>query len=421
MWPPARPAPIIASPLALVPGSRLGPYEVLAAIGAGGMGAVYRATDTSLGRQVAIKVLPDAFAQDPERLTRFEREAKTLAALNHPHIAAIYGFERSSGTHALVMELVDGEDLSQRIARGRSRSMRPWSIAKQIAEALEAAHEQGIIHRDLKPANIKVRADGTVKVLDFGLAKAFDPPQGSGLRAEGELSNSPTLTSPAMTAMGMILGTAAYMAPEQAKGRAVDKRADIWAFGVVLYEMLTGRRAFDGEDVSELLVAVLSKDVDLNALPAGAPPRLRALVRDCLIRDPKQRLRDIGDARLVLDKIIARRTRRCGGSDRGDGGHRPIIVARAAVGGRGRAGRGARHRSVGAVARRVGADQRRRIATDAAVVRAGRANRRRVVAGWEGRGVLGRGRRTRTRIRCTCVISIPQWPRKSPTFLAWLV
>ena len=269
------------------------------------MGAVYRATDTRLGRQVAIKVLPDAFAQDPERLARFEREAKTLAALNHPHIASIYGFERSSGTHALVMELVDGEDLSQRIARGALPIDEALVIAKQIAEALEAAHEQGIVHRDLKPANIKVRADGTVKVLDFGLAKAFDPPQGSGLRAEGELSNSPTLTSPAMTAMGMILGTAAYMAPEQAKGRAVDKRADIWAFGVVLYEMLTGRRAFDGEDVSDLLVAVLSKDVDLNTLPAGAPLRLRALVRDCLIRDPKQRLRDIGDARLVLDKIIA--------------------------------------------------------------------------------------------------------------------
>jgi eukaryotic-like serine/threonine-protein kinase len=218
--------------VALTPGTRLGVYEITAQIGEGGMGAVYRGTDTTLSRQVAIKILPDAFASDPERLARFEREAKTLASLNHPHIAAIYGFEKSSGMHALVMELVEGEDLSQRIARGAIPLDEALPIAKQIAEALEAAHEQGIIHRDLKPANIKVRADGTVKVLDFGLAKALDA-HASGAAAEA--MNSPTITSPAMTQAGMILGTAAYMAPEQARGKTVDRRADIWAFGAVLF------------------------------------------------------------------------------------------------------------------------------------------------------------------------------------------
>jgi serine/threonine protein kinase len=231
--------------LALTPGARLGVYEVTAPIGEGGMGQVYRATDTTLGRQVAIKILPATFAADPDRLARFEREAKTLASLNHPHIAAIYGFERSGGMHALVMELVEGEDLSQRIGHGAIPIDETLPIAKQIAEALEAAHEQGIIHRDLKPANIKVRPDGTVKVLDFGLAKAMDPMAGS----SPNVSQSPTLTTPAMTQAGMILGTAAYMSPEQAKGRAADRRSDLWAFGVVLYEMLTGHRAFKGEDV----------------------------------------------------------------------------------------------------------------------------------------------------------------------------
>ena len=202
------------------------------------MGQVWRATDTTLGRQVAIKILPDAFAADPDRLARFEREAKTLASLNHPHIAAIYGFEKSSGMHALVMELVEGEDLSQRIAKGAIPIDEALPIARQIAEALEAAHEQGIIHRDLKPANIKVRADGTVKVLDFGLAKAMDSPAGS----SPNVSQSPTITTPAMTQAGMILGTAAYMAPEQARGKMVDRRADIWAFGAVLFEILTGAR-----------------------------------------------------------------------------------------------------------------------------------------------------------------------------------
>jgi serine/threonine protein kinase len=289
--------------LPFTPGTRVGVYEITAQIGEGGMGEVYRATDSNLKRSVAIKVLPASVAGDADRLARFQREAEVLAALNHPNIAAIYGLEKTAGLTALVMELVEGEDLSRRIARGPIPIDEALPIAKQIAEALEAAHEQGIIHRDLKPANIKVRADGTVKVLDFGLAKAMSAVDPSG--AHADLSTSPTSTSPAMTARGLILGTAAYMSPEQARGRVVDKRADIWAFGVVLYEMLTGRRAFEGEDVSDLLVAVLSKDVNLQALPAGTPTRLLALIRDCLVRDPKQRLRDIGDARLVLDKIIA--------------------------------------------------------------------------------------------------------------------
>ena len=268
------------------------------------MGQVYRATDTTLGRQVAIKILPDAFASDPERMTRFEREAKTLGALNHPHIAAIYGFEKSSGMHALVMELVPGEDLSERIARGAIPLDEALPIARQIADALEAAHEQGIVHRDLKPANIKVRADGTVKILDFGLAKAMDRAGTSDVGA----MNSPTVTrvhgyGEAGTQVGMILGTAAYMAPEQAKGRAVDRRADIWAFGVVLYEMLTGRRAFEGGDVSELIASVLKIDPDLSALPADVSPSVRRLLRRCLEKDPRKRLSAIGDARLELDEI----------------------------------------------------------------------------------------------------------------------
>jgi serine/threonine-protein kinase len=291
-------------------GSKLGSYEVFAKLGEGGMGAVYRARDTRLDREVALKVLPASFASDPDRLMRFEREAKTLAALNHPHIAQIHHLEQHDQTSALVMELVEGEDLSVRIARLRASGAsarqagipldEALPIARQIAEALEAAHEAGIVHRDLKPANIKVRDDGTVKVLDFGLAKAMEPAAGS----SPNVSMSPTLSIHA-TQAGIILGTAAYMSPEQAKGKPVDRRADIWAFGAVVYEMLTGRRAFEGEDISDLLVAVLSRDVDLGALPAGTPPRLRALLRDCLVRDPRQRLRDIGDARLVLDKIIA--------------------------------------------------------------------------------------------------------------------
>ena len=283
--------------MALTPGTRIGIYEITAQIGEGGMGAVYRGTDPTLSRQVAIKILPDAFASDPERLARFEREAKTLAALNHPNIAAIYGFEKSGGTHALVMELVEGDDLSQRIARGAIPIDEALPIAKQIADALEAAHEQGIVHRDLKPANIKVRADGTVKVLDFGLAKAFDPAAAS----SPEALNSPTITSPAMTQAGMILGTAAYMAPEQAKGKTVDKRADIWAFGVVLHEMLTGQRLFNAETIPETLAHVMTREIDLGTLPETTPRHIRTLLARCLVKEPKQRLRDIGEARLAVE------------------------------------------------------------------------------------------------------------------------
>ena len=256
--------------MALTPGTRLGVYQITAPLGEGGMGQVYRATDTTLGRQVAIKILPDAFAQDPERLARFEREAKTLASLNHPHIAAIYGFERSAGVHALVMELIEGEDLSQRISGGAIPIDEALPISRQIAEALEAAHELGIVHRDLKPANIKLRGDGTVKVLDFGLAKAGAPGASSGSGAAAAVAaHSPTFTSPAALTMGgAILGTAAYMAPEQARGKAVDKRADIWAFGLVLYEMLTGRAAFAGDTVTDIIAALVSRDPDWTALPA---------------------------------------------------------------------------------------------------------------------------------------------------------
>jgi serine/threonine protein kinase/Tol biopolymer transport system component len=281
-------------------GTRLGSYEILAALGAGGMGEVYRARDTKLDRDVAIKILSQAFAGDADRLSRFEREAKMLAALNHPHIAQIYGLESiGAGGRALILELVEGDDLSQRIARRPIPLDEALPIARQIADALEAAHEHGIIHRDLKPANVKVRADGTVKVLDFGLAKALDPSSGT----SGEAMNSPTLTAHA-TQLGVILGTAAYMAPEQAKGKVVDKRADIWAFGVVLYEMLTGARAFTGEDVSDTLASVLKDTPSLDALPAATPPRLKQLLQRCLERDVKMRLRDIGEARVEIARIL---------------------------------------------------------------------------------------------------------------------
>jgi Tol biopolymer transport system component len=282
--------------LALTPGSRLGVYEIVTPIGEGGMGQVYRATDTLLGRQVAIKILPDAFAADPDRMARFEREARTLASLNHPNIAAIYGFEKSTGLHALVMELIEGEDVSQRIARGAIPVDEALPIAKQIAEALEAAHEQGIIHRDLKPANIKVRPDGTVKVLDFGLAKALEP----AAVLVPSMSVSPTITSPAMTQAGMILGTASYMSPEQARGKLVDRRADIWAFGVVLFEMLTGRRAFDGEDMTEVLGAVVRLEPNFDALPRDVPQRIRRVLEVCLRKDLRQRAQAMGDVRLAL-------------------------------------------------------------------------------------------------------------------------
>ena len=262
------------------------------------MGEVYRARDTTLDRDVAIKVLPEALAHDAERLARFLREAKTLASLNHPNIAAIYGLEDADGTKALVMELVEGDDLSQRIARGAIPIDEALPIAKQIAEALEAAHEQGIIHRDLKPANIKVRSDGTVKVLDFGLAKAMEPAAGS----SPSMSMAPTITTPAlMTGVGMILGTAAYMSPEQAKGRTVDRRADVWAFGAVLYEMLTGQRAFGGDDVSEVLSRVLQREPEWAALPSGLSSTLVVYLERCLHKELKQRIGDIHDVRLALE------------------------------------------------------------------------------------------------------------------------
>ncbi len=289
--------------MALTPGTRFGPYEVTAQIGAGGMGEVYRAIDTNLKRAVAMKVLPVLVAGDSERLARFQREAEVLAALNHPNIASIYGLEKSGPATALVMELVEGPTLADRIAKGPIPVDEALSIAKRIAEALEAAHERGIVHRDLKPANLKVRDDGTVKVLDFGLAKALAPEGASATTST--LSQSPTITSPAMTQAGMILGTAAYMSPEQAKGRAVDKRSDVWAFGVVLYEMLTGQRLFKGDDVSEVLASVLTRQPDWTMLPVDTPALVRRLLRRCLEKDRTRRLADMADARLDIDDALS--------------------------------------------------------------------------------------------------------------------
>ena len=285
---------------ALSPGTRLGPYEVIEAIGAGGMGEVYRARDTTLGRDVAIKVLPEDFAADAERLARFRREAKVLASLNHPNIAAIYGTEENT----LILELVEGPTLAERIAQGPIPLDEAIAIARQIAEALEAAHEAGVIHRDLKPPNVKVQEDGTVKVLDFGLAKAIEGDE------EGDSSESPTSlrqgsglasATGAATRAGVIMGTAAYMSPEQAKGKRVDKRADVWAFGVVLYEMLTGKRPFAGADVSETLALVLMKEPDWDALPADLSPSLRMFLTRCLEKDPRRRVPDIGVVRLAME------------------------------------------------------------------------------------------------------------------------
>jgi|SoiMethySBSTD1v2_1073268.scaffolds.fasta_scaffold02328_7 protein kinase-like protein/WD40 repeat protein len=282
------------------PGTRLGFYEVLSPLGIGGMGEVLRARDLKLGREVALKILPQQFASDADRIARFQREAQVLASLNHPHIAAIYGFEEIDGVRALVLELVEGETLADRISRGPIRVDEAVAIARQIAEALEAAHEQGIVHRDLKPANIKVDPDGVVKVLDFGLAKLSEPPTSAAANASS-LSMSPTITTPAMTQIGMILGTAAYMSPEQAKGRPADKRSDLWAFGCVLYEMLTGHRAFDGDDVTEVLGAVVRLEPNWQLLPADAPPAVRSLLQQCLVKDRKRRVADIAAARFVLD------------------------------------------------------------------------------------------------------------------------
>jgi serine/threonine protein kinase len=282
----------------LAPGVRLGPYEIGTQIGAGGMGEVYRATDTNLKRTVAIKVLPDAFAFDGDRLARFQREAEVLASLNHPNIAQVYGLEGVDGGKALVMELVEGPTLADRIAQGPIPLVDALSIARQIAEGLEAAHEQGVIHRDLKLANIKVRPDGTVKVLDFGLAKGMEP---VGI-VSSNLSQSPTITTPAMTQAGVILGTAAYMSPEQARGQVVDRRTDIWAFGCVLYEMLTGRRAFAGETATEIVSEVLKAEPAWDRLPSNTPPPVRRLLRRCLRKDRKDRLHDIADARVEIDE-----------------------------------------------------------------------------------------------------------------------
>ena len=288
--------------MSLAVGARLGPYEITGSLGVGGMGEVYRARDTRLKRDVALKILPAEFAADPERLGRFQREAEVLASLNHPNIAAIHGFEESGGIRALVLELVEGQTLAARIAQGPISVEDALSIARQIAEAVSAAHEHGVIHRDLKPANITLRPDGTVKVLDFGLAKLTEPVGAN--QAGVDVSQYPTLSQPP-TRLGVIMGTATYMSPEQARGKPVDKRADIWAFGCVLYEMLTGARAFAGEDLSDTLATVLKRDPDWGALPPDTPRAIRRLLRRCLAKDRADRLPDIAVARLDIKDALA--------------------------------------------------------------------------------------------------------------------
>src|ERR1700693_1655429 len=285
--------------MALASGTRLGSYEILSAIGAGGMGEVYQAHDTKLGRDVAVKVLPETFAHDPDRLSRFQREAKMLASLNHPNIATIHGLEHSDSVQYLVMELVPGETLRERIAREGPLSVEEaLGICRQITEALEGAHDKGIIHRDLKPANVKLTPAGRVKVLDFGLAKAFVGDDGL------DFSHGPTVTAMG-TEEGRILGTPAYMSPEQARGKAVDKRTDIWAFGCVLYELLTGKQAFRGETVSDTIAALLEREPDWQVLPPSTPAKIRDLLRRCLQKDSQHRLRDIGDARIEIEEASA--------------------------------------------------------------------------------------------------------------------
>jgi serine/threonine protein kinase len=285
--------------LTLAPGTRRGSYEIVAPLGAGGMGEVWRARDLRLRREVAIKAIPESFVADPERLARFEREARLLAALNHPNIAVIYGIEESEGSLLLVLEIVEGETLAERLARGPLPVEEALSVCIQIAAGLEAAHERGVIHRDLKPANVKLRPDGSVKILDLGLARAVEP-----AAAVTDPSLSPTITS-GPTGIGVILGTAAYMSPEQARGKGLDKRTDIFSFGCVLYECLTGERAFPGESISDTLAAVLRSEPDWTALPAETPPRIRDLLRRCLQKDPKRRLHDIADARIEIEEAVA--------------------------------------------------------------------------------------------------------------------
>src|SRR5262249_12998000 len=280
-------------------GKTISHYRILEKLGEGGMGEVYRATDTKLGRAVAIKVLPDQFARDDQRMARFRREAQVLASLNHSNIASIYGLEEAGGVCGLVMELVEGPTLAERIAQGPIPLEEAHPIDRQMTEALEYAHEHGIVHRDLKPANVKVTPDGNVKVLDFGLAKA--------LQGESSLSDpatSPTLTA-AATQMGVILGTAAYMSPEQAKGATVDRRTDVWSFGVVVYEILTGKQMFGGDSVTDSLAAVLKTDPDWSALPQATPPAIRRLLRGCLERDKRHRLQAIGDARVIIEDTLS--------------------------------------------------------------------------------------------------------------------
>ena len=293
--------------MALAPGTRIGVYQIEFRLGAGGMGEVYRARDTKLGRDVAIKILPSDFADDPERIARFQREAQVLAALNHQHIAQLYGFEEGPAgaghrVRALVMELVEGSTLADRLARGPIPINEALPLARQIAEALHAAHDKGITHRDLKPANVALTLDGNVKVLDFGLAK----PDGAG--GTSAVAESPTITSPAlMTSAGTILGTAAYMSPEQAKGRVADKRSDVWAFGCVLYEMLTGTRAFAGGTVPETLALVLTREPDWLALPSDVPTVVRTLLEGCLAKDPRKRVADVSVAEFLLEERNALR------------------------------------------------------------------------------------------------------------------